>query len=148
MDSSEMDGYLPSALGAWRNRWSSRLAAAGVELHWQVDDSLDDARLPGDVTLQVMRILQEATTNIIKHSRAANMTVRARVDGGAGGGRLMLEVADDGVGLQTPAADSGNRGTKNMHYRARQIAAELRIDHGAERGTQVVLSVPVARAAG
>lgn len=143
MDSSDMDGTLPSALGAWRNRWGSRLAAAGVELHWQVDDSLDDVRLPGDVTLQVMRILQEATTNIIKHARAANMTVSARLEGEGGARRLRLEVTDDGVGLQAPAADSGNRGTKNMRFRARQIGAQLRIDGGAAGGTRVLLSVPM-----
>jgi signal transduction histidine kinase len=128
MDSTDTSAYLPAALAAWRNRWDARLAAAGVLLEWQMDDSLEQVTLGSEAALHVMRILQEATTNVVKHSRAESMTLRAGVYPGPDGMRLLqIEIADDGAGLAGEAARSGARGLKNMAYRAGQIGAQLEV---------------------
>jgi len=141
MDSTDMGNYLPGALATWRNRWDGRLGAAGVQLEWRIDDTLDGIKLSSDVALQVMRILQEAATNIVKHSQARHMALDATVRGGI----LQIEVTDDGVGLPEGATRPGARGLKNMHYRAREIGAQLEIgSRGASvRGSYVRLLVPV-----
>ncbi|RYX95362.1 MAG: hypothetical protein EOO28_11395 [Comamonadaceae bacterium] len=141
MDSTDMGAYLPGALATWRNRWDARLGAAGVQLEWRIDDTLDGIKLSNDVALQVMRILQEAATNIVKHSQAERMVM----DAGVRGNMLHIEVTDDGVGLPEGAARAGARGLKNMHYRATQIGAQLEIMRREPplRGSCVRLSVPV-----
>jgi signal transduction histidine kinase len=147
MDSTDTSHYLPAALAAWRNRWDARLAAAGVLLEWQMDDSLEQVNLGSEAALHVMRILQEATTNVVKHSRAQRMTLRAGVFSGLQGERLLqIDIADDGAGLSAEAARSGARGLKNMAYRAGQIGAQLEVVNRAPpaTGCLVRLALPMA----
>ena len=141
MDSTDMGNYLPGALATWRNRWDSRLSAAGVQLAWRIDDSLDGIKLANDVALQVVRILQEAATNIVKHSQARCMALDAAVRDG----QLHIEVTDDGVGLPEAATRPGARGLKNMHYRAAQIGAQLQVTRQPLplTGSRVWLVVPL-----
>ncbi|MBC7436072.1 MAG: hypothetical protein H7332_08385 [Bdellovibrionales bacterium] len=141
MDSTDMGQYLPGALATWRNRWDSRLSAAGVQLAWRIDDSLDGIKLANDVALQVMRILQEAATNIVKHSQAKGMALDAAVRGG----ELHIAVTDDGVGLPEAQTRPGARGLKNMHYRAAQIGATLQVSRQPPplTGSRVWLVVPL-----
>lgn len=149
MDSTDMGHYLPGALAAWRNRWDHRLAAAGVELAWQIDESLDEVQLSADTALQVMRILQEAATNIVKHAQATRMVLDARAPVVEGGRELRITIRDDGRGLPDGQAHAGARGLKNMQHRAAQIGAALLIeDDAAGTGTCVTLrlALPDAQA--
>lgn len=148
MDSTDMGHYLPGALAAWRNRWDARLVAAGVKLAWTIDESLDRVQLEGDTALQIMRILQEAATNIVKHSHAARMALDARVTQSPEGTFLRIEITDDGVGLLDEAAKPGARGLRNMRYRAGQIGADVHIGpiDAARSGTRVLLCVPISAA--
>jgi len=93
------------------------------------------------VALQVMRILQEAATNIVKHSQARGMALDAAVREG----QLHIEVTDDGVGLPEAATRPGARGLKNMHYRAAQIGAQLQVTRQPLplTGSRVWLVVPL-----
>lgn len=127
MDSTDMNAHLPVALAAWRNRWDAKLAAAGVALDWRVDDSLDAISLNSDVTLQVMRILQEAAANVVKHSQAQRMTLSAKIERTDRQKILQIDITDDGVGLPPEAARVGARGLKNMHHRASEIGAQLTV---------------------
>ncbi len=145
MDSTDLGHYLPAALAAWRNRWDTRLLAAGVHLVWNVDESLDQVQLSSEAALQVMRILQEAAANAVKHSGARYMKLNARVLPEEGAPLLCIEITDDGVGVPDEAARPGARGLKNMRYRAEQIGAELAITRRAapDSGTHVLLRLPV-----
>src|SRR5690606_2457797 len=99
MDSADMGSDLSAALAAWRNRWDSRLGAAGVQLHWHLDDSIDGLQLDSDVLLQIMRILQEAATNVVKHAHAGNLHVQARLLQQSEQTWLVIVARDDGRGL-------------------------------------------------
>ena len=124
MDSTDTQQYLPGALAAWRNRWDARLAAAGVTLAWTIDGSLDNVQLGSDAALQITRILQEAATNVVKHSQAAHMSFSAALQGTA---EVCIDIADNGVGPGAGPVRAGARGLKNMQYRAVQIGAELQV---------------------
>lgn len=148
MDSTDLGHYLPAALAAWRNRWDSRLLAAGVSLAWNVDESLDQVQLSSDAALQVMRILQEAAANIVKHSHARQMTLDTRVETGGTQALLCIEITDDGIGMSGDATRPGARGLKNMRHRAAQIGAEIAMGPrpASQPGTRVVLRVPLGPA--
>ncbi|MBC7711105.1 MAG: hypothetical protein H7203_13665, partial [Rhizobacter sp.] len=62
----------------FRFRWEPQLKALGIESRWQVTIAPDVPPLAPHNTLQVLRILQEALTNVLKHSRAAHVEVRLR----------------------------------------------------------------------
>jgi signal transduction histidine kinase len=123
MDSGDIGRTLDGALAAWRHRWEPRLSALGLELRWQVAPDLHLAEIAPSAVLQVMRILQEAVTNTVKHARATHLVVRARLQGHPA--TLLLEVEDDGIGLAPTQAPGPGRGLRNMVARARQLGGEL-----------------------
>lgn len=147
MDSSDNTQALQTALANWRNRWDVRLAATGLTLHWVLDDSLEHLELPGDTVLQIMRVLQEAGANIVKHAQASEAMVHAGVHIDSGGARAMvLEVTDNGTGMPAESTVKFGRGLRNMRMRAQQIGATLDVTARADGrgGTTVRLTLPVA----
>ena len=149
MDSSDNTQALQTALANWRNRWDARLAATGLTLRWELDDSLEGLELPGDTVLQIMRVLQEAGANIVKHAQASEATVHAGVRREAGGEHAMvLEVTDNGAGMPAESTVKFGRGLRNMRMRAQQIGAVLDVLARADglRGTTVRLTLPLAGA--
>ncbi len=145
MDSADMGSDLSAALAAWRNRWDSRLGAAGVQLHWHLDDSIDGLQLDSDALLQIMRILQEAATNVVKHAQARNLHVQARLLQQSAQTWLVIVARDDGRGLPQQDTLRGQRGLRNMGHRAAQIGARLEVSNSgdAPHGCQVLLELRI-----
>lgn len=129
-------GDLAMALGAWKERAEPQILAAGMVLHWELGD-LDNELLLGPAQiLDILRILQEALTNVIRHARAASITVAAR----QADGYLVLNFIDDGVGFGE-AARAG-KGLENMRGRAAALGGEFSIAAGRP-GTSIVLRLPL-----
>lgn len=100
--------------------------------------------LAPDDQLQVMHILQEALSNVRKHAHARSVQVELHR---AGGHRF--SVRDDGrgfdIGSQPGEAASDHVGLRIMSERAQRIGGTLEVRSTPGRGTEVVLSVPVAQ---
>lgn len=130
---------LALALANLRWRIEPRLEAAGIRLQWAVAPAPAPSA-PGTV-LQVLRIVQEALVNAIKHSGASQLRVALEPREDA----LHIEVSDNGRGLaaaDTPAPAAARRGVENMRLRARQIGARLALE-STPAGTTVALAVPL-----
>ncbi len=139
IDSLEPDDEsLPLALANLRYRLAPRLAAAGIALDWQVARGIA-LPAPGS-TLRLLRIVQEALTNALKHAGASRLRVSARDDGGF----LLLEVEDDGRGFEpgAKAPAAGGRGLDNMRTRARQLGGALHVS-STGAGTRLTVRVPM-----
>lgn len=112
----------------------------------EIVTDVDVGRHPPDdphIALQLFRIAQEAMTNAIKHADPdqIRLIVRPAEDGDA----LVMEVLDDGVGIDVEKLRSDSMGLRIMDYRARLIGAFLEIERLPERGTRVrcrVATVP------
>jgi signal transduction histidine kinase len=92
---------------------------------------------PGSV-LQVLRIVQEAVTNVLRHAGASRLRVCAR----AQANELVLEVEDDGGGMAAGAVPGrAGRGLANMHTRAAQLGGTLQVS-STPAGTLLTLRVP------
>jgi len=130
-----LDGLASSdeaALANFRYRWEAELRGARIESFWQIDEF----ELPTDQRWHVLRILQEALTNVLKHANASEVTVRAIRDVQG----FRFEVSDNGrerVKQKVPAGI----GIRNMRARALSIGATFEFDHGIA-GTVVKLLVP------
>ena len=135
-----LDGDLVGALAMLRARLQPRLEAAGIRVEWRVSDLPRIATLGQRTVLQVLRILQEAVTNVLKHAGARTLTVETRADDSGARPSVAVEIADDGRGLD--AAAPGGRGLPSMHRRAADIGAFLAVER-AVRGTRVRLSIPL-----
>ena len=109
-----------STLANFMFRWETLLRAAGVQPRWDIDTGLDAYDLTSHDALQVLRIAQEALTNVLKHAHATQVAVRlTRHDD-----ELRLEIKDNGAGIDhAPARHS--RGLLNMQYRAERLGGRL-----------------------
>ncbi len=112
---------------------------AGLVVHVSMDDS--PKRLPVAAEVELLRIVQEAVTNVRKHARAKNLWLTVEVDPP----RARITVADDGRGLQAKRLDS--MGIQGMHERANRIGGRLSVrNRGDGSGTvvEVVIDPPQA----
>lgn len=130
------DGDFAAVWSDFRYRWSAQLAAASVAVRWESQGLEQALKLPAQSSLQLLRIAQEALTNVLRHARAHQVRVRLAVDAAA----LELEVEDDGVGLPAGATGAGH-GLQNMRARAQQLGATLALESAAGR-TRVHLRWP------
>ena len=113
--------------------------AAGVEVELDVRDV---GPVPAAVHHAAYRIVQEAVTNIARHSGAT----RARVSVARSDGTLVLEVADDGRGATAadagaPARPPGN-GLQGMRERARALGGTFEAKDGPAGGFTVCARMP------
>ena len=79
------------------DRLLSRTAGAGIQV--QVIRRGNVRELPASIDLSAYRIVQEALTNVVKHAQTSS----CRVLLGYGDDELVIEVTDNGAGLQVPA---------------------------------------------
>jgi signal transduction histidine kinase len=131
-----------TALGNFMFRWERELRAAGVAPAWRIDVPDEVLAVSPHAALQVLRLLQEALTNVLKHAEARHVHVRLVRDGDS---RIRLEVEDDGRGLPpAPASATGTgRGLANMQARAQRLNARLDVASVPGR-TCVTLVLPPA----
>ncbi len=118
--SPETNDFL-QAWGNFRFRWQHQLEASGLACMWELDPGGDGIDLSPHATLQLLRIVQEALTNVVKHARARKVAIRLRMEGRI----LTIEVADDGRGLSANAR--GGHGLNNMRARAVHLGARIDI---------------------
>lgn len=132
---------LSAMLGMFRTRVSGLVEACQVELDWAVDElpPLDD--FGPERALNLLRILQEAVTNALKHSEAKRIRLSAVLETKTdGNGLIAISVQDDGKGFFYEN-NQGN-GLANMRHRAKKIGVEFFIDTSSE-GTCVVIKLPI-----
>jgi signal transduction histidine kinase len=130
---------LAEVLDEFLRQWK---AQSGIETHLQIDG---DLRLKTSVELQVVRIIQEALTNVRKHARAST----ARVEMQRRDGDLLVVVADNGVGFhpeQKSRSDFPRFGLSTMRERAESIGGTLQIETAPGSGTQVRFLLPIETA--
>ena len=131
------DAGLLSALGNLRYRMEPRLKAAGMDLMWDARGLPEEIDINPDSVLPILRIVQEALTNALKHSQARVVQVVVAVERGADTEWLNLRVTDNGRGIVEERV--GGRGLLNMRNRANRIGAQLKIDTVPGAGTMVAL---------
>ncbi len=135
---------LPTLLGMMRMRLLDQLDVAEIELEWAVTELPELGELSPRRSLHIMRIVQEAITNTIKHSAATKMRLATGVintgDPGDENYNIFIDIIDFGKGMDevSEKPDYQGRGIVNMHYRARQLGATLNIDSSVD-GTCVRL---------
>jgi signal transduction histidine kinase len=134
------DDLLP-VLGNLRYRVEPRLKARGIELDWQVQDMPKLSYMTPQNVLHVLRILQEAFTNVLKHAGASHVSVATRCEGD----RVLIDVTDDGRGMTGIHDRPVGHGLANMRQRALALGGELFLQESA-RGTTVTLGLPMTMA--
>ncbi|WP_310384670.1 ATP-binding protein [Roseateles sp.] len=131
---------LVALLATMRYRLGKRLQAGGLMLEWDVQDlPLLEWLEPPDA-LHVLRLMQEALSNVLKHARATRVRMVTRNHGHY----VEIRIEDDGDGFDIATAQMG-RGLKSQQRRAQRLGGSLRIDSSVGHGTRLSLRLPVTR---
>lgn len=149
---SMLDDFgLPEALAAYLRGMSKRTGIRAQLTHTGLDE-----RLPSDVEVAIYRIVQEALTNVARHSGAHACTVSLTADRGT----IRLVIEDDGRGLgraasvaqfgsgadHAAASTPRGLGLIGMRERAQALSGRFVIENRAEGGTRVIVTLPVTAA--
>lgn len=112
----------------------------GTDLRGQVCVEQIPSLVSAQTETQVLRIIREAVTNVVRHAGAQSVSVKLRERDNL----LQLCVEDDGCGFGPDNhADAECFGLNSMHERAQHLGGILRIDTQPGRGTRVLASIPV-----
>ncbi|MEO5688594.1 MAG: ATP-binding protein [Burkholderiaceae bacterium] len=133
---------LLTVLGTLRYRLQDRLGKGGIDLHWNVVDLPPLPMLTPHSVLSILRIVQEAFANCLKHSGATRITVTTGLAGTAGIDETAhIAIVDNGRGIDGSRV---GRGLENMRRRAEALGGRLVISSRAGF-TEVLLSFPSLR---
>jgi signal transduction histidine kinase len=95
-----------------------------------------DSAVPAELRPDVLAVLREALSNVVRHAAASEVRVSVSVDDG----QLIIMVSDDGVGVPERATRSG---LENLLGRARRRGGSFEVRPKTPRGTLVEWSVPM-----
>ena len=128
------DRELPVALANLRERLVPQLQRMGIELDWSIANLPEVSGVTPGNALTVLRIMQEAITNAIKHGPARRIVIRGATatDGAA------ITIENDGCGFVEGGA---GRGLTNMRRRAERLNGKLTIGTVGQ-GVKLTLLLP------
>jgi signal transduction histidine kinase len=90
------------------------------------------------VNLTLFRIIQEALTNVIRHSKATEVNIILKTKP-----QLSLSIIDNGIGIPSDKIDSGKSfGIIGMKQRINQCGGNVRFESGEGKGATVIVTVP------
>ncbi len=111
-------------------------AEEGIATYLQVEGKFN---LTPEMEMQIMRITQEALSNIRKHAQARNVRILFSTEP-----YCQLLIEDDGVGFEKRQLDietmGNNIGMNIMQERAQRIGAQIEIESEADEGTRVIVT--------
>ena len=128
---------LASAIQNGTRMWT---AGSGVDV--EVDVNGTPARLPEEMEQHLLRIAQEAVSNVLKHAGASRIAVKLHMEAR----KLYLRIVDDGRGFDQENAFSshgGHFGLIGMRERAERLGGELRLSSHPGEGTELEVMVPL-----
>ncbi|HJV88252.1 MAG TPA: PAS domain-containing sensor histidine kinase [Noviherbaspirillum sp.] len=112
----------------------------GIEcgLHMEEDVSVDDNHATA-----LFRILQESLNNVVRHAQASQV----RIDLHRENNKLIMKIADNGIGIYPDCRRKANSfGLVGIQERINALGGELTIDTNRNKGTTLIVSLPLALA--
>jgi len=114
------------------------LSARNIEMQWDIGSAERDMDLDAELRRQVYLVFKESINNIARHSGATEARIRLQLTGR----QLMLEVSDNGCGVERWDGPDGN-GLKSMSLRAANLGGVLEVRSAGGHGTTVILRAPL-----
>ncbi|TBL67917.1 sensor histidine kinase [Paenibacillus thalictri] len=111
-------------------------AKVPMDIHWEV---AEDIRLPKGIEDHLFRIVQEAMSNALRHSKATRLEIKLAQPGDI----IRLTIRDNGVGFNLDEKRQASYGILTMRERVNEIGGSLSIITAPEKGTRLEIRVPV-----
>jgi signal transduction histidine kinase len=133
-----LDDYgLESALQAYVHEFQTRY---GIAVHFE-RQTPPLPRLDSSIEITLLRISQEALTNIARHAQATRAVLTMRLHEK----QVHLSIEDNGIGMITAETASRRRshGLKIMQERAEALEGTLKIESTPGKGTRIEAIIPL-----
>ncbi|MER7364456.1 sensor histidine kinase [Nonomuraea wenchangensis] len=134
------DAHLPEAMTTLARNWTE---TTGVDLHVEVTG--DRVPLSPAIEVTLFRVAQEALANVAKHAGATRAGLTLSYTGAV----VLLDIRDDGTGIDNPGSDNpgsgnpgGGFGLSSMRQRLRGVGGTLEVESTPGEGTAVSATVP------
>ncbi len=102
----------------------------------EVDAHLQDVpQLPGAVAGELLRVVQEALSNVARHSQATSVQVSLTQEQE----QILMSIADNGCGFDPTMASSQSVGLQSMRERLEEIGGTFQLESRAGQGTRVTV---------
>lgn len=103
----------------------------------------DEVLLSEEASIAVFRVVQESLTNIVKHAKASDVDLNMAIEDG----HLIVEIADNGVGMRIKPAGQSAQGVASMKHRVHSLGGTLHIVTAPGGGTRIEIRLPLANIA-
>ena len=115
-------------------------------INFLLHSNICSPRIPEPLSIGLFRLIQEACTNILRHSHADNVDINLLFNPGL----IRLHIQDDGVGfskeIRAPSDEHGETrssfGILGMRERIRQMHGTIRFGQSALGGAEIIITVP------
>jgi signal transduction histidine kinase len=114
----------------------------GIQTRLEGSETFTNGAFEPLVEVQLLRILQEALTNVRKHANARCVRIAFFLEDG----RASVTIHDDGRGFDPDASSAGMEehvGLRVMRERAEEVGGSLSLQSATGQGTELILHVPV-----
>ena len=108
-----------------------------LEMYLDIDE--DWGPLEKMQELHIYRIIQELSTNTLKHAKAENITVESSVNNNV----LKIVYSDNGVGIKDQVTFMTGMGISNINARSKLLNARSKLNTEVSRGMQFEISIPI-----
>jgi len=109
---------------------------------FEIQDRELRTELPSEVHVQLIRIVQEALSNIRKHAQASRVWVEFLENEK----EIILEIRDDGIGFSPEDVSRPSKhGLRGIQERANLIGADIKVISRNEEGTIIRLAIPTSQ---
>ena len=117
--------------------------ATSIKRTGQIEISLDINEDWGTLDkmqeLHIYRIIQELTTNTLKHAEAKNIFIESNVQNN----ELTLSYSDDGKGIKDKVTFLSGLGMSNINARTKLLNANSKLNTELSRGMQFYITIPI-----
>jgi PAS domain S-box-containing protein len=101
--------------------------------------NIHDFKLNNDLSITLFRIIQEALTNVARHSKANEVNILMNLMGS----NLIVEIKDNGIGFNINKIQNKTFGLLGMRERMSLINAEFSIESLINNGTKISANIPI-----
>jgi signal transduction histidine kinase len=125
-----------SELVAYVRHRAEELCAGHVTLEFAATEIPIDRSLPGETGLHVIRMVQEAVRNAVRHGAPTHITVTL-----SPGPPISIEIRDDGSGIPDGVVGQSTGGLSNLKQRAESLGGHVTVEAGRP-GSRVQIELP------
>lgn len=111
-------------------------AKVPIEIAWEMDE---DIQLPKGIEDHLFRIVQEALSNTLRHSKASRMEIKLQRPGDF----IRLSVRDNGVGFVLDEAKHASYGLVSMRERVNEVGGSINVITAPNMGTRIEIRIPL-----